>query len=298
MWGCNNFINQSNRRNKKKIEKIEKIENTRKNYYHKPDKSHKMALIFSIFLPFFGNLYLRENIINLFATIVSILIIIANIIGLLTISDFYYRYDYYTVYIYVLWWILSMILLIIFIIGYNKHEVYYKKDDDKYSRESQLQNLFNKQYIKYIPFIICILFLIVNIGVMFSDSPKTFDTSDFTFQYPHEYKSDGKWEYNSGWIQAKNYGNSIEIKRFYASESISDYADELLHVRYADGSGHIDNIDKGKINVDGTEAYVIQGKDTKWTNVMFVRDGQLYQLIFEGDSQKDMDTIINSFKFK
>lgn len=31
---------------------------------------------------------------------------------------------------------------------------------------------------------------------------------------------------------------------------------------------------------------------------MFVRDGQLYQLIFKGDSQNDMDTIIDSFKFK
>ena len=141
------------------------------------------------------------------------------------------------------------------------------------------------------------MFLIVNIGVMFSDSPKTYHTPDFTFQCPHEYKSDGKWEYDQVLIQAKNYNDDIVIKRFYASESISDYVNEVLHFRYSDGSGY-DNIDKGKINVDGTEAYVIQDKNAKWTNVMFVRDGQLYQLIFKGDSQKDMDTIINSIKFK
>lgn len=122
----------------KKIEKIEKIEKIRKKYYHKPDKSHKMALIFSIFLPFFGNLYLRENIINLVATIVSILFIFANIIGLLTISDFYYHYNYFPVCIYVILWIVSMFTLTIFIIEYNNHEVYYKKDDDKYSRRIQI----------------------------------------------------------------------------------------------------------------------------------------------------------------
>lgn len=285
----------------KESKEIERIGNIQK-WYHKPDKSHMMALIYSILLPFSGNLYLRENIINLVLTIVSILFIFANIIGLLTISDFYYLHGYLA-FIYAIWWIISMVSLIYFIIQYNKRDVYYKKDDEKYSSESQLQNLFDKQYIKYVPFVIVILFLIVSAGVMFSDSPKTYDTPDFTFQYPHEYKSYGKWEYNQyaneyqGGIQAENYNDDIEIKRFDASESISDYVDEVLHFRYSDGSGH-DNIDKGKTNVDDSKAYVIQDKDEEWTNVMFVRDGQLYQLIFKGDSQNDMDTIIDSFKFK
>ena len=36
----------------------------------------------------------------------------------------------------------------------------------------------------------------------------------------------------------------------------------------------------------------------KWTNVMFIKDGELYQLCFKEDGQKHMDEVINSFKFK
>ena len=55
---------------------------------------------------------------------------------------------------------------------------------------------------------------------------------------------------------------------------------------------------KGKTKVDGLDAYVIQVKDLKWTNVMFIKDGELYQLCFKEDGQKHMDEVINSFKFK
>lgn len=278
---------------------IERIENIQK-WYHKPDKSHMMALIYSILLPFSGNLYLRENIINLVLTIVSILFIFANIIGLITISDFYYRNGYVFI-IYTIWWIISIGSLTFFIIQYNKRDIYFKKDDEKYSQESQLPNIFNKKYMKYVPFVIILLFLIVNMGVMFGDSPKTFDAGDFSFNYPHKYTSMGIWKYNQYANEHQgavgSYPNEITIRMFPASSSIKEYVDEVYHFRYSDGSGH-DNINKGTTNVDDSKAYVIQDKDSKWTNVMFVRDGNLYQIIFNGDSQNDMDTIINSFKFK
>ena len=283
----------------KETKEIERIGNIQK-WYHKPDKSHMMAIICSICLPFSGNLYLRENIINLVLTIVSILFIFANIIGLLSVSDFYYRNGYIFI-IYAIWWIISLISLIYIIFQYNKRSIYFKKDDDKYSHESQLPNLFNKEYMKYIPFVIVILFLIVNMGVMFSDSPKTFDAGDFSFKYPHNYTSTGTWTYNQYASEYQgsvgDYPNEIHIKMFPASYSIKEYVDEVYHFRYSDGSGH-DNINKGKTNVDESQAYMIQDKDLKWTNVMFVRDGNLYQIIFNGDSQNYMDTIIHTFNFK
>ncbi len=280
---------------------IKRIGNLQK-WYHKPDKSHLMSLIYSAFLPFSGNLYLRENIINLVLTILSILFILGNIIGLLTVSDFYLHYPH-LILIYIIWWIISMVSLIYFIFKYNRRDIYYKKNDEKFSSETQLPNLFNKEYIKYIPFVITILFLIVNTGVMFSDSPKTFETSDFTIQYPHEYSSDGKMTFNDYsnryqcTIESKTGNDNINIIKFQAYQSINDYVDEVSHVRYYDGSGY-DNINKGTINIDDTEAHVIQEKDSKQTNVMFIKNDQLYQLIFNGNSQKDMDAMINSIKFK
>ena len=284
----------------KETKEIERIGNIQK-WYHKPDKSHKMALIYSIFLPFSGNLYLRENIINLILTILSILLILGNIIGLLTISDFYYR-NPFLISIYVIWWIISIVSLFYLIVKYNKFNVYYKKDDEKYSNESQLPNLFNKEYIKYIPFILIILFLVVNMGVMFNDSPKTFDSSDFSFQYPHEYISMGTWTYNQYADEYQGvvgeYPNTIEIRMFPAYYSIKEYVNEVLHFEYPYGDGGYDNINKGTTHIDDTKAYMIQHKDLDWTDVMFVRDGNLYQIIFNGDSQNDMNTILNSFKFK
>ena len=132
----------------KETEEIQRIGNIQK-WYHKPDKNHKNALIYSAFLPFSGNLYLRENIINLVLTVLSVLFFLGNIIGLLTISDFYYRHEYLTI-IYAFWWIISMVSLIYFIVQYNKLDAYFKKDDEKYSRESELPNLFNKTYINFI----------------------------------------------------------------------------------------------------------------------------------------------------
>ena len=283
----------------KESKENERIENIQK-WYHKPNKSHRMALIYSILLPFFGNLYLRENSINLVLTIISIIFIFANIIGVLTISDFYYRNAYLFI-IYIIWWLISIISLIYIIVQYNKRDIYFKKDNDKYSKETQLPDIFNKKYMNYVPFIIILLFLIVNMGVMFSDAPKTFDTGEFSFNYPHNYISMGKWQYNQYASEYQGsvgeYPNEINIKMFPASQSIKEYVDEVYHFRYSDGSGH-DNINKGKTNVDDTQAYIIQDKDQEWTNVMFVRDGNLYQIIFKEDSQNDMDTIIDSFKFK
>lgn len=283
----------------KESKEIERIGNIQK-WYHKPDKSHMMALIYSILLPFSGNLYLRENIINLVLTVISIIFIFANIIGVLTVSDFYYRNGHLFI-VYAIWWIISILSLLYFIVQYNKRDIYFKKDDEKYSQETQLPNLFNKEYLKYIPFVIVILFLIVNMGVMFSDSPKTFDAGDFSFNYPHDYTSRGTLTYNQYASEYQgsvgDYPNTIDIRMFPASYSIKEYVDEVYHFRYSDGSGH-DNINKGKTNVDDSQAYIIQDKDKEWTNVMFVRDGNLYQIIFNGDSQNDMDTIIDSFKFK
>lgn len=285
----------------KETKENQKIENIQK-WYHKPDKSHKMALIYSALLPFSGNLYLRENIINLVLTVISISFILGNIVGLLTISDFYYRYDYLAS-IYALLWIISMISLIYLISQYQKRDVYYKKDDEKYSRESQLPNLFNNEYIKYIPYVLVLLFLIVSIGVALNDGPKTYDTSDFTLKYPHKYKSDGEWKYNSyysqnqGKIEGETYKDDIEIIQFYAINPIKNYVDEVVHEKYKYGSDYKNTI-KEKITVDDTTAYVIQDKQSEWTNVMFNKNGKLYQIIFNGNSQNDMDSIINSFKTK
>ena len=269
------------------------------NWYHKPDKSHIMALIYSILLPFSGNLYLRENIINLVFTVISILFIFGNIIGLLTTSDFYYRNEY-LISIYVVWWIISMAFSVLFIVQYNNNESYFEKENDNYSKKSQLPNSFNNNYIKYIPFVMVILFLIVSMEVMLDDSPKTFDTNEFSFQYPHEYQSNGEWLYNSydnSYYCQVQY-DSISVTKFEATKSIDGYVDDLLlQVEYPDGSGQ-DNVVKGKTKVDGLDAYVIQVKDLKWTNVMFIKDGELYQLCFKEDGQKHMDEVINSFKFK
>ena len=269
------------------------------NWYHKPDKSHIMALIYSILLPFSGNLYLRENIINLVFTVISILFIFGNIIGLLTTSDFYYRNEY-LISIYVVWWIISMAFSVLFIVQYNNNESYFEKEKDNYSKKSQLPNSFNNNYIKYIPFVMVILFLIVSMEVMLDDSPKTFDTNEFSFQYPHEYQYNGEWLYNSydnSYYCQVQY-DSISVTKFEATKSIDGYVDDLLlQVEYPDGSGQ-DNVVKGKTKVDGLDAYVIQVKDLKWTNVMFIKDGELYQLCFKEDGQKHMDEVINSFKFK
>ncbi len=92
--------------------------------------------------------------------------------------------------------------------------------------------------------------------------------------------------------------DSISVTKFEATKSIDGYVDDLLlQVEYPDGSGQ-DNVVKGKTKVDGLDAYVIQVKDLKWTNVMFIKDGELYQLCFKEDGQKHMDEVINSFKFK
>lgn len=281
----------------KETKEIERIGNIQK-WYHKPDKSHMMALIYSILLPFSGNLYLRENIINLVLTIVSILFIFANIIGLLTISDFYYRHGYLA-FIYAIWWIISMVTLIYFIIQYNKRDIYFKKDDEKYSQESQLPHLFNKEYVKYIPFIIIILFLIVNVAVMFNDSPKTYDTPEFSFQYPNEYQSYGTWEYNryasayQGSIQAENYNDDISISSFPISGSLKNYIKEDLPY-----SGIDDYKESGKTTIDNREAYILKDTDGEWTNVMFENNGNLYQIVLNGNSQQYMDSIVDSFKFK
>ena len=268
------------------------------NWYHKPDKSHKLALIYSILLPFSGNLYLRENILSLVFTVISILFIFGNIIGLLTIPDFYYRNEY-LFNVYSVWWVISMAFSIFVIIQYNNNESYFDEETDNFSKKSQLPNLFNNKFIKYVPFVMVILFLIVNIGVALDDSPKTFDADEFSFQYPHEYKSGG-WQYNeddnSYWGEIQ-YGN-IFVTKFKATKSIESYVDEVLfNVKYPDGSGQ-DNVVESKTKVDGLDAYVIQVKDLKWTNVMFIKDGELYQLSFKDGGQKYMDDVINSFKFK
>lgn len=44
--------------------------------------------------------------------------------------------------------------------------------------------------------------------------------------------------------------------------------------------------------------YIVQDKYSSWTLVIFINDRQVYYLYFQGEAQKDMDNIINSFKFK
>ena len=293
----NNEIEETNEiiKEKKKIADLQR-------WYHKPDKDHKMAILYSIFLPFSGNFYLRENIINLLLTILSILFILGNIIGLLTIDDFYYRHSY-LILIYSLLWIVSIFSLILIISNYKRGEVYFKKDEEKYSKESQLPNFFTKAYIKYIPFILVILFLIVNMGVTFSDSPKTFDTPDFSFNYPHEYISDGTWNYNPNLDEysgsVRTGGSGIEIRKYPAYGPITSYVDDAVNIK--DNSGNIFwhyNTYKGKTKVDNTEAYLVQDYNSSGTLVIFIKDKQVYYLHFKGKSQKDMNTILNSFKFK
>ena len=295
----NNEIEETNEiiKEKKKIADLQR-------WYHKPDKDHKMAILYSIFLPFSGNFYLRENIINLLLTILSILFILGNIIGLLTIDDFYYRHIY-LILIYPIWWMVSIFALCLIVLKYNKRKVYYKKDEEKYSKEYPLPDIFTKAYIKYIPFILVILFLIVNMGVTFSDSPKTFDTPDFSFNYPHEYISDGTWNYNPNLDQYRGYVDgksssfsSIEITKQPAYEPITSYIDDTLHPKAYDGHILVNRTYKGKTKVDNTEAYIVQDNEPEWTTVFFIKDGQIYYWRFDGESQKHMDTILKSFKFK
>lgn len=260
-----------------------------KRWYHKKDKDNKLAILYSIALPFSGNFYLNANFINSFLTLISIMLIFGNIIGLLVISDLYSVVPSLAT-ILIIWWVLSLIYLLFSMYMYNHFKNEFSEVSDKLEDDSEFSKIFNSQYIKYVPFIILIIFLMVNAVALFGDAPKVFATEDFSMEYPHEYQSDKNWifnQYSGGYVEVFRHdeldGNNIKVEMYPNGIPIKE----------------IDGIKEAtKSTVDNVPAYILSHPNSGWTKVYFKNGNQLYQITFNGDAQQYTDQVLNSFKFK
>lgn len=295
-------------------------------WYHKPNKDNRIALFYSILLPFSGNVYLKESIVSLFLTIITIILMgieMNNVLNGNVIS----LYNDYTFYL-IVWWILSIIYLGVNILLYNEKNYVESIPTD-------LDFIDGKKFLRVIPIILIIVFLIVNIGVISNDSLKNeheaehlFISSEypihssedvamsgnekvqnFSFKYPDDYmiRDEPYLSYSNinqyyyiltSFINTNNSEDIVTLEIIDSDDSAKETAKNNLKFDLGDGSIW-KNIDGGTTKIAGTKGYIIQGKHEDWTVVLFKNNNKLYMLKFcEGAQDKEiMDYFIDSFKF-
>ena len=279
-----NKIEESTRAN----EEEKQIKKIQKNYYSS-NKSNAKAILLSILLPFSGNLYLKENVLNFILTIISLVIIFYDIFMLLTLSDTYSMFFFFKL-IFPIWWIISIISLIYIILMHNRYKTYYADNPSKYSKEGKIQFFNGKNYIIILIAILFILFVSVNLLEVYNDSPKYYDGTDFSIEYPHSLHIHGDWFNNKLNCQEISFADNKSENQIVIKISDSQKPLESYVVNY-NGWGSIENI-----SVDKNPAFIV--KNDNWHTILTIKNNKLYEITFVHDGMQYTDSVMNSFKFK
>lgn len=213
--------------------------NKLKKYYHKENKDDKIAIFCSLFVPFLGNFYLKEDIINFVLSCGSILLIFYFIFNLFVTVDFIYYVNYVVIDLFVLMWIISIIYLAILIYKYYVNKEEYLKNPQEYHKENHLSSIAENKYLKFLPIVLVILFIIAYGAYITDTSDKLFEYETFTLMYPSNYYVSQHWEgtYDGGrediiyFIPKNNedFDDRLEIGVSNFSGSLKDYKNALYY---------------------------------------------------------------------
>lgn len=274
-----------------KANEEEKLTKKLRGNYYNPNKSNIKAILLSILLPFSGNLYLKENILNLILTIISLVIIFYDIFMLLTLSDAYYM-SLISMFIFPIWSIISFISLIYIILMHNRYKKYYIDNPSKYSKEGKIQFFNGKTYIIVLIVILFVLFVSLNLIENYGDSPKNYDGPYFTLQYPHALHLD-----SDKFLSEKEYVVIFDNNHFSKLIIISvfDSTDSLEY--YATKDPKDWGIFKNT-TLDGNPAIIRKTDVLHNDEIITMKDGKTYDIKFIGDGRQYTDSVLNSFKFK
>ena len=263
-----------------------------KRYFHKEDKDNKFAIFYSLFVPFLGSFYLKENIINFVLACCSIFVMVYAIFNLFANPDFTYLGVFaLSLLVFCLLWIVSIIYLIILINGYKTYKKEYLDNPQDYLEESQFSVIAENQYLKFLPILLIVL-MILAYGLSVTDaSDKIFEYETFTIEYPSEYyvsehhyeESSSFGEYDGIYFYPKNSESDdedyLEIQVSNFSGSLSDYKNSLFK-----GVTYKDTKLLGMPAIDVGENY------------RFVKDGKSYLVRFQKGGQSE--DIFKTIKFE
>ena len=182
-----------------------------------------------------------------------------------------------------------------------------RAEQSRIAREKRI-NFIKKNKYYLIGLLILIIAVVATVIIMDSldTSNRTYECEEYTLEYPHNYMivADYKEGYNNYDLSSYMVSSfqpkddkivgSVKIQIADHDGSLKDVADDLIH---REDYG-IKNKNGGSTKVDGHKARIVEGQDGDWTNVMFMNNNRVYQIVFEGECQKDMDTFLNSFKLK
>ena len=263
----------------------------RKNKFNQVSKNNKRAFLYSLMLPFSGSFYIKENKISLTFTLISIIGVLINIFGLITISDFYMRMLYLIIILLIMWIVSILDIIIIF---------KYSNFDDSDLKNSN-SHFVNKKSYSIVIIILFILFLSANLMVLYDSSPtKHYEGDLFSIDYPKSYVAhDIHDELYDGKVNGAAFEREGDYFCVYHKDANGKTIDDILKLYKSNKNININSKYVHKSNVANTSAYLIEnaGVDGDW--FIFVKDDIYYKItFFEVTSEETRNLVLNTFEFK